>query len=147
MTEKKEKQKKKVVLNPTIINNDNYSEDVKNLNKFIKNDDLVEIQKPNTISEIDNIFRAIIQEFFNDNNISLKTEYVSLNENFAGAKLEFLSKYANVPLMHDFLKTLETKRVSLNRKSRIEMIKVFDKRDEEIAAQNRTNTLKMLGMQ
>jgi hypothetical protein len=95
----------------------------------------------------DNFFRAVIMELLSDKNISLKTEYLSVNENFAGAKLEFLSKYANMPELSVFLKTLETKRVSLNRKSRIELIKAFDKRDEEVDAQNRIRDFKtMLGM-
>jgi hypothetical protein len=92
----------------------------------------------------DNFFRAVITEMMSPNNISLKTEYVNVNENFAGAKLEFLARYTGMVCLKDFVNILEIKRVSLGRKSRIELIKAFEKRDEEVQAQNRVNMLKQV---
>lgn len=112
-------------------------------NNLISTENLKDLDINNT----DNFFRAVILELLSTKNISLKTEYLSVNETFAGSKLEFLSKYASMPQLSDFLQILETKRVSLERKSRIELIKAFDKRDEEVDAQNRIRDFKsMLGM-
>ena len=134
--------KKEKVLNPIIEEKKNFKmPNIEELKSIIKNESDIITSDKNTS---DNFFRSVVDKMFNSDDIELKTEYVSLNENFAGAKLEFLAKYGNMPYLHDFLNILEKKRVSLGRKSRIELIKVFEKRDEEINAQNRLQGIKDL---
>jgi len=138
--------KKERVLAPVIVEKKDFSiPNLAELKESILNKDSDIIYSDNDSS--DNFFRAVIKEMLSDKNIELKTEYVSLNENFAGAKLEFLAKYGNMPYLSDFLGILERKRVSLQRKSRIEMIKIFENRNEEINSQNRLSSFKeMLGI-
>lgn len=134
--------KKEKVLNPIIEEKKNFNiPNTEKLKELLKNESDIITTDKNTS---DNFFRAVIDKMFNSDDIELKTEYVSLNENFSGAKLEFLAKYGNMPYLHDFLNILERKRVSLGRKSRIELIKVFEKRDEEINSQNRLQNVKEL---
>ncbi len=142
MTKAKKKKDKKE-LKPTMVEKlDIVSPDID-----LKDDQFIRIDKSEGTDEADNFLRAVVNNLMSAENISLKTEYLNPNENFAGAKLEFLSKYGNMPYLADFIKILEIKRVSLNRKSRIELIKAFEKRDEEIQAQNRLATLKnFMGM-
>jgi hypothetical protein len=134
--------KKEKVLNPIIEEKKDFNmPNIDKLKSILTNENDIITTDKNTS---DNFFRAVIDKMFNSDDIELKTEYVSLNENFSGAKLEFLAKYGNMPYLHDFLNILERKRVSLGRKSRIELIKVFEKRDEEINAQNRLQNVKEL---
>lgn len=151
ITEKeKTKKKDRKVLNPTAIEDKTFKVDnLEQIKKAVLDNNLISTEnlKDLDINNTDNFFRAVILELLSTKNISLKTEYLSVNETFAGSKLEFLSKYASMPQLSDFLQILETKRVSLERKSRIELIKAFDKRDEEVDAQNRIRDFKsMLGM-
>lgn len=130
-------------LNPEITDHEASSiPDLNELKGLFTQDNNV-IAQPDGLNS-DNFFRAVIQEMMSEKNISLKTEYVNVNENFAGAKLEFLAKQGNMPYLKDFINILEIKRVSLERKSRIELIKAFEKRDEEVAAQQRVNMLKQV---
>lgn len=144
----KQKPKDKKVLNPVLIENKDLN--ISNLEEIkkslsVNNATMFKEEKESDLS--DNFFRAVIEEMLSDKNISLKTEYVNLNENFSGAKLEFLAKYAGMPQLHDFINILEIKRVSFGRKSRVELIKAFEKRDEEIQAQERIKDFKtMLGV-
>lgn len=116
-------------------------EDIKKLINTGKN--LLEIKGGNDSQfNSDSFFKEVITQLLSGDNISLKTEYINQNENFAGSKLEFLAKFGNMPYLTDFIKIFETKRVSLGRKSRIELIKAFEKRDEEVNIQNRMQNLK-----
>jgi hypothetical protein len=136
-------------LKPEIIhfseNNIKNENDIKKL--LGENGALVEI-KGNQNDTTDNFFRAVINEMLNDNNIDLKTEFTGINETFASAKLDFMAKWCNMPYLRDFNRLIARKRVSNGRKSRIELIKAFDKRDEELNAQNRIQDLRnLMGVQ
>lgn len=95
----------------------------------------------------DSFFRWIITALFSKENISLKTEYLNVNENFIGSKLEFLSKYGNMPYLSEFLEIFETKRVSLDRKGRKEILMALQKREEEIQQDKLRNMRGLLGME
>lgn len=137
----KVKKKKEKELKPIVEDHTDLKIPELDIDKFIN------IDKSGVQDESDNFFRAVVNKLLNAEDISLKTEYLTVNENFAGAKLEFLAKYGNMPYLKDFIRILETKRVSLHRKSRIELIKAFERRDEEIQAQNRLTNLKsFMGM-
>lgn len=77
---------------------------------------------PSSESGSDSFFKHIIKELFGLNNISLKTEYLNVTENFVGTKLDFLSKYGNMPYLEEFMQKFEIKRVSLGRKGRKEIL-------------------------
>lgn len=141
--------KEKKPLNPEVIENTKIDSSLMDsIKKALGNNSVLDIKDTNSNDNSDNFFRAVIREFLNDNSISLKTEFLNPNETFQATKLTFLAKYGNMPYLNDFLHILETKRVSLERKSRIELIKAFEKRDEEMSSQNRMNALKtMFGMQ
>lgn len=94
----------------------------------------------------DSFFREVVKSLSDPKNISLKTEYLDVEENYDGARLEFMSKWAGMSYLHDFIKTLEIKRVSLERKGRIELIRTMEKRDEELRLQQQTQFKSMLGM-
>lgn len=85
--------------------------------------------------DIESFFTEVLKQLLNKDNISLKTEYLNVNENFAGVRLEFLSRFANMPYLHDFIDIFEQKRVSLERKSRKEIVMVLEKREQEVQRQ------------
>lgn len=91
--------------------------------------------------KIDSYFKAIINNLYSKENISLKTEYMNEDENFSGAKLEFLTSECGFHMGRAFLPIWEQKRVSLNRKSRQEIIMALWQRQNEIAEQERTKRL------
>lgn len=89
----------------------------------------------------DTFFRNVVQSLYSRKDISTKTEYLNVIENYIGTKLDFLSLYGNMPFLNKFINIFETKRVSLNRKGRQEIIMALqEKRQEEM--QQRTNNLK-----
>jgi len=94
----------------------------------------------------DSFFRNILDRLFEDKNTSTKTEYRNVKENFAGAKLEYMGVYCNMPFLKKFVNIFEQKRISLERKGRQEIIMALaEKRKEEEAERN--NSLKtMLGI-
>lgn len=77
-------------------------------------------------------FRKIIDNLFSPNNVSAKTEYVSGEENLYASMLEFVAVYGDVPAIKEFIRIFETKRISLKRQGRIEIIKALEKRQEEM---------------
>ena len=74
----------------------------------------------------------------------LKTEYKDELGVVDGSKVDFLAKYGNMPYAKDFLDILETRKLSLQRKSREEMWKHAEKRQEEIENQRQKDQLKYL---
>jgi hypothetical protein len=94
-------------------------------------------------NDSDSLFSSITNNLMSSENIELKTEYIGIEENFHGAKLEFLGEFTNNPMLKHFLNIWERKRVSLERKSRIEIIKALQQRAEE---QERLRTEKMRGV-
>lgn len=92
--------------------------------------------------DINSFFVAVINKLFDTKDISLKTEYLNVGENFAGTRLEFYSKYANMPYLANFIEIFEKKRVSLERKGRKEIVMSLKDREQEI---QRQQALKMGG--
>lgn len=95
--------------------------------------------------DADSFFRGIIQNLFSNENIELKTEYRNPQENFVGAKLDFLGQHTQNHLLSSFINVFERKRVSLERKSRIEIIKALQERREELERQQQEKMRNMLG--
>lgn len=98
--------------------------------------------------DVDSYFKSIIDNLFSDTNIELKTEYRTVEENFVGAKLDFMSRFCRIPGLKEWLNTWERKRVSFERKSRIEIIRALEHRREEMERQTaQTNLKNMLGFE
>ncbi len=137
----KQQQKNNKVLDPQI----RQMESVKSNPVILNESDFVKLES--TGSNSDSFFKWIINALFSKENISLKTEYLNVNENFIGSKLEFLSKYGNMPYLNEFLDIFETKRVSLGRKGRKEILMALQKREEEIQQEKIRNLRGALGME
>lgn len=137
--------KEKKELNPQITESKNNIDEEKlktiaeSLNKSI-------IFDKNQNSDSDSYFRAVLDKLFSSENISQKTEYIGIAENFHGAKLTFLGKYCNVPLLEKFIEVFEEKRVSLERKGRKEILIALENRQQEIDKDKLNNMAKMFNM-
>lgn len=82
----------------------------------------------------DGFLKTVLKDFFSKKNISMKTEYLNVYENYIGTKLQFLGMKLDMPYMEDFLEIFEVKRVSLERKGRKEILmlgKEIEKEDRE----------------
>lgn len=133
--------KQEIEINPEIIDYTNQSQDFEELEKEMLNEEEgIELEEEYE-NNADSFFRAVVNNLMSPDNISMKTEYKNVQENFSGAKIEFLSKFANMPYMKTFLTSWELKRVSLERKGRIELIKALEKREQEIQ-QSKVDSLK-----
>lgn len=139
------KKKKTIQINPEIIDNTKGSQDFEDLEKEMLEDDSIEFEEKKDDSA-DSFFKAVVNNLMSPENISMKTEYKSVQENFSGSKIDFLSTFANMPYLATFLKSWELKRVSLERKGRIELIKALEKREQEIQAQKQDNLRTMFGI-
>lgn len=97
-------------------------------------------------TDSDSFFRNVINNLFDKKDISTKTEYIGVRENFMGSKLTFLGKYANIPFMEKFIEVFEEKRVSLDRKGRKEILLALQERRQEIESQRNENLSRMFGV-
>lgn len=70
----------------------------------------------------DGYFQQIICELMSDKNISLKTEYLNQDEQFDGSKIDFMIKKGGFTFAKTHLHNWKKDRVSLGRKSRIEIV-------------------------
>lgn len=84
----------------------------------------------NNENDITGYFIAILNNLLSEKDISMKTEYLNVQENFNAVRLEFLAKYCKMPYLRDFIKMFEKKRVSLERKGRKELVMTLEKREE-----------------
>lgn len=91
-------------------------------------------------------FRAMVKEMNSKDNISLKTEYLNVQENYAGVKLEYLSTYGNMPFLKKFVEIFEEKRVSLGRKGRKENVMMLQERRQEIVNDRMQNFNATMGL-
>ena len=105
-----------------------------------------EVFIPKNSENSDSFFRNLLNKLFDKKDISLKTEYLNVMENFTGSKLEFLSKYGNMPYLNEFVDIFETKRVSLKRKGRQEIIMALQQREQELQAEQQQRFKTMFGM-
>ena len=108
----------------------------------------MEIVKVNGGAEnSDSFFRNVVNKLFDNSEISLKTEYLNVTENFSGSKLEFLSAYGNMPYLKEFITIFEKKRVSLERKGRKEILMALQQRQEEIKQEQINKARSILGLE
>lgn len=139
MAKKKEDKNK---LNPTIVKSEISQEQqnaLLNIAQDIKNSDVI----PKSDDSADSFFREIIKSLNDTDNISTKTEYLNVSENFAGTRLEFYSEFAFMPFLKNFVRTFETKRVSLERKGRKELIMALQEKHQEMKQDKLQNFAKM----
>lgn len=139
MTKKEEK------LNPEIerVNVDVNTEELKVLAQEMQST----IVSSKNDNDSDTYFRNIVNSLDDRKKISTNTEYLSVQENFTGTKLEFLSQFAYMPFLKNFVEIFETKRVSLERKGRIEKIKALQERQQELKTERLQNLANVFGVQ
>lgn len=126
--------KKKIELKPTIEDN-TVMEIPQNKGETMtyRDDDIIETSPK---SDADSFFRNAVNMLYDTKkDVSAKTEYLNVMENFAGAKLEFLADFCKMPYLRNFLEAWEIKRISLERKGRKEILLALEKRQEELNAQ------------
>lgn len=146
MTEKKVKKKSKkkesIPEKPiAIVNNDidkdkilDFLQDVNRNKQEIKNK-----------NESDNFYKNVLDTLYNVNeNVETKTEYKGVEENFMGAKMEFLGRFTRFPFMRQFINIFERKRISLDRKGREEIILALQERQQEEREERRRDLLNNL---
>lgn len=137
------KEKKEKELNPKLEEKSNYeitSQEMKNIVKSLEENTDVKTFGENTD---DSFYKNVLNKLFDEKEMSTKTEYLSVRENFLGAKLEFYAKFGNIPQLKNFIDVFEKKRVSLNRKGRIEILKSLQERQQD-TQENKLNNLKNL---
>lgn len=132
MTKKEEK-----VLNPKIeeVKGQIDEEDLKEIVKDLKETGIIQASGSST----DSYFRGVLDKLFDTKDVSSKTEYLNVPENFNGTKLEFYASFGNMPYLKNFMKTFETKRISLERKGRKEILMGLQERKQEMEAQRMEN--------
>lgn len=108
-----------------------------------ESDDNIIIDKKN---DTESFFKELVTSMNDVKNISMKTEYINISENFNGAKLEFLAIYGNMPYLRNFITIFEKKRVSLQRKGRKEDVMILQKREEEIQKEKLQNLNNMFNI-
>lgn len=133
------KKKKEKELKPEIreVTSKVSNEDLKNIAIDLK--ESTHIQP--TTDSTDSYFRSVLDKLFDNENVSSKTEYLDVRENFNGTKLEFYATFGNMPYLRDFIKTFETKRISLERKGRKEILMGLQERRQEME-QDRLNNIR-----
>lgn len=134
--------KKEIVLHPKKEIKEDYELKIspEKLLQQLESNNLIEDSQENS----DSFFKAVINHLLSDKEISTKTEYLNVKENFAGAKLHFLAKHGNIPYLSDFIEIFERKRVSLQRKGRKELLLALKERQQEIEREKQMQ-LSMLG--
>jgi hypothetical protein len=122
--------KKEKELNPIAIKNDKFNIDFNKLKIMSENINKLEFEKEST-SNNDTFYKLAIEKLFDENNIETKTEFLSPAEVFTASKLSFLGTYGCVPLLNEFVESIERKRISLNRKGREEIVLSLQERHQE----------------
>lgn len=125
-------------LHPTIIEKSSTlnSDELKQIATDIKESTIVTTSDDNST---DSYFRGVLDKLFDRKDVSSKTEYLSVTENFAGAKIEFYARFGNMPYLNNFMNIFETKRISLERKGRKEILMGLQERKQEIENQRMSN--------
>lgn len=138
MIDKKKKQKKqKKELSPQITEETGVISD-ETLKLLAENIDK-SIVVPESNKNSETFFKEVVNAMNKEENISMKTEYLGVRENFTGTKLEFLALMGNMPYLKRFVKIFETKRVSLGRKGRKEDVMILQERNAEIQREKQTD--------
>lgn len=135
--------KKPRELNPEIVDNSSTVPAIP-IKMDLDADDDYQVSGDNST---DSYFKNIVNALFDTKkNVSAKTEYMSVKENFSGAKLEFLADFCNMPYLHKFIHHLEIKRISLERKGRKEILMALEKREEELKMQTQRDMMLRFGL-
>lgn len=146
-SKKLEKKAKEEKLNPQFENREpqtTYKQDLEIVDRELQEDLVV---TPESDSSADSFFRTIINSLHDKKNISTKTEYLNVNENFAGTRLEFYSQFAFMPFLKNFVEIFEEKRVSLERKGRKELIMALQEKQQEFNRERANKFSKLFDMQ
>lgn len=133
-------------LNPIMTDAENSqisSEDLKQIAQNLQDTTIIETEQEETS---DTYFRAVLDKLFSVTNVSSKTEYLNVKENFAGSKVEFFSSYGNMPYLKKFIEIFEIKRISLERKGRKEILLGLQERRQEIEQQRIENMRSMFNV-
>ena len=138
--------KKKKELNPQIteVGDQGSSEELKQIALDIEKS--TDINTFNQGDSSETFFKNVVGKLFDDKNISAKTEYIGVRENFMGSKLTFLSKHCNLPFLEQFINVFEEKRISLDRKGRKEILMALQERRQEQQAQQFNQMRGMFGL-
>ena len=135
--------KKEKELNPIIENNTQKKyniEEIKSRINIIKNE-----MSEESVAEIDSFYKHLVDKLTSSDDIELKTEYKGINENFASVRISFFAKYYNMPYLLDMINILERKRLSLDRKSRKELVMSLENREKEIKIEQEKKIGNMFG--
>lgn len=141
---KKKSKKEKKPINPEIVERDTSDMNTDELRLIAES-----IEKSTIIpkdKDKDNFFQAIVKSMNDVKNISMKTEYLGVKENYTGTKLDYLATMGNMPYLKKFVQTFETKRVSLGRKGRKEDVMILQEREREIAKENQKDFSKLFNI-
>lgn len=90
--------------------------------------------------------KTVLKNFFDKKDISMKTEYLNVSENYIGTKLQFMSEQLNMPYMGKFIEIFEIKRVSLERKGRKEILMLGKEMEQEDREQRMNQVRRMFGL-
>jgi hypothetical protein len=105
--------------------------DVKQIDKLFQDNIKVDNTEEN-MEGSDTFFKRALDLLFSPVNIGLKTDYDDKEEQFAGSKMEFMQLHGGFDFTNVFVKdSFETKRCSLHRKSRLEIVKTLWEREQE----------------
>lgn len=138
--------KKQIELKPVAEEKGNLNvniEELKNIAQQFENSTIVASDED---SDTETFYKNVLNKLFDDENVSTKTEYIDLRENFAGSKLEFLSGVGNIPYLKSFIKIFEQKRISYQRKGRKELLKALQSRSEEVEKERMHNLKNLFGV-
>lgn len=136
----------------TFFNDKDINKKIVNKNKRILNlkdlEDFVNL-KDESGNDADTYFKKVLEEFMSEKNISLKTEYTSVDEQFTATKLGYMINEGGFKFMQVFLPFWKRDRVSLLRKAREEIVMALWERQKERMAQEEKQKAKQdngLGM-
>lgn len=124
------KKKKKKELKPEAIKQNEFTMEIDKLKLLSESMNKFDFE-PEDKKDNDTFYKLAIKELFNEKSIETKTEWLNPSEVFVASKLSFIGVHADIPLMDEFIKVLERKRISLNRKGREEIILALQERRQE----------------
>lgn len=133
--------KKKKELNPQAIEKKTFDLDFEKLKDLSENMNKFDFDNDIDTSKNETFYKLAIKELFNEESTETKTEWLNIGEVFSASKLSYMGKYGDVPLVEDFIKVLEKKRVSLKRKGREEIILALQERRQEEREIQKSNIL------
>lgn len=102
--------------------------DLEKLNKEIDINTILDVDK----EDEDSFFKSVVTQMFNNKDVETKSYNTGVKESFELARLSFLGERCNIPSMTEFVDRLERKRISIDRKGRIELVTALIERQQEI---------------